>query len=571
MKLLNSLPVALCSSLFFSYAHAEFTPCPLLGPRFPAPKSFASSPVFQNGLKELTESLNSYIASQNGDFGLITPNTTSFSIALFSAEESDSPDPYFYEYHHTAPAHGNNKVNANTTYHIGDMTTLFTTWLFLINAGEATWDTPVTKYVPELDGSTTSTHDSLSTIEWNKITLGDLAANLGGIGRYTPMTTEMHSSLASLSLRVNLGNSTSACAVGSPMCTRAEWLEYFKNSAPVAPPATTPVFSNAGFIILAFALESITNRSYSDLLSSTILEPLNMQGTFLQDFGKVSNKSSDNGVAIEAAYSGLQSNIHDMSAALRAILSSELLDPATTHRWLKPVAHTSNRANSVGRPWEIYSLTPSGSSPTIPVYQVRGNIGLSSAHLGLLPDYNVGFVIMATDSQSNADLNAYADLLAVHAVPALEKASIVNANTYFAGTFASGNSSLTIAPTKNTAPGLALTNFTSGKLDLFDTYASLSGIAKESLSIRLYPTGFEEETAKGSRMGFRAIIQDMDAFADAGTPTCDSWRSIDELQLNSVGIDQFVFEVSSEREVYVEAVAFKMLMMKKIAAKSGQS
>jgi hypothetical protein len=153
-------------------------------------------------------------------------------------------------------------------------------------------------------------------------------------------------------------------------------------------------------------------------------------------------------------------------------------------------------------------------------------------------------------------------------VPALEKASIMNANTYFAGTFTSGNSSLTIAPTKNTAPGLALTNFTSGKLDLFDTYASLSGIAKESLSIRLYPTGFQEETAKGLRMRFRAIIQDIDAFADAGTPTCDSWRSVDELQLSSVGIDQFVFEVNSEREVYVEAVAFQMPMMKKIAAKS---
>jgi CubicO group peptidase (beta-lactamase class C family) len=540
---------------------------PARGPRFPVPKSFASSSATQDGLQDLTKAFDTYIATGNGTFGPITPNATSFSVALFSTEESGLATPYFYEYHYTAPAYGKKGVDSNTTHHIGDMTTLFTTWLFLINAGEDMWDAPVTKYVPELAKPTTSTHHNFGIIEWDKITLGDLAAHLGGIGRYTPMTTETHSSLASLSLRVNLGNSTSACAVGSSLCTRAEWLEYFKNSAPVAPPATTPVFSNAGFIILGFALESITNQSYSDLLSSSILEPLNMQGTFLQDSGSISNKSSDDGVAVEAAYSGLHSNIHDLSTAFRAILSSELLDSAATHRWLKPVAHTSNRVNSVGRPWEIFSLTPSGASPTIPVYQVRGHVGLSSAHMGLVSDYNVGFVILATDSQSNADLNAHADLLATHVVPAVEKAAIVNANAYFAGTFTSGNSSLTIAPTKNTTPGLALTKFISGSVDMFEIYANMSGIAKENLSIRLYPTNFEEETAKGSRVGFRAIIQDISAFADAGTPTCDTWRSVDELQLNSVGIDQFVFEINSEDgEVYVEAVAFQVKMMKKATA-----
>ena len=564
MKFFNSLPLAIVSPLVVLLANAEFIPCPLLGPRFPIPKSFASSSTAYDGLENLTKVFDEYIVTGNGTFGPITPNTTSFSVALFSTEESDSAKPYFYEYHYTAPAYGEKKVDSNTTYHIGDMTTLFTTWLFLINAGENMWDTPVTKYVPELAKTSTSTPKGFGTIEWDKITVGDLAANLGGVGRYTPMTTTMHSSLASLSLRVNIGNSTSACAVGSSQCTRSEWLEYFKNSAPVAPPATTPVFSNAGYIILAFALESITNRSYSDLLSSSILEPLNMQGTFLQDFRNTSNKSSNDGVAIEAAYSGLHSNIHDLSTAFRAILSSELLDPGSTHRWLKPVAHTSNRVNSVGRPFEIFSLTPSGASPTIPVYQVRGHVGLSSAHMGLVSDYNVGFVILAIDSESNADLNAHADILAVHAVPAMEKAAIVNANNYFAGTFTSNNSSLTIAPTKNTTPGLALTNFTSENMDVFEIYASLSGIAKENLSIRLYPTNFEEETAKGSRVGFRAVIQDVSAFADAGTPTCDTWRSVDELQLNSVGIDQFVFEVNSEDgEVNIEAMAFQVKMTKR--------
>jgi hypothetical protein len=102
-------------------------------------------------------------------------------------------------------------------------------------------------------------------------------------------------------------------------------------------------------------------------------------------------------------------------------------------------------------------------------------------------------------------------------------------------------------------------------MDMFDIYAELSGVQKENLSIRLYPTDINEKIAHGERIRFRAVLQDVTALADAGTPTCDTWRFVDKLQLGGVGTDQFVFEINEDGEIYVEAVAFQMRMLKQVS------
>lgn len=170
MKTINYLHYLLFSSVNFLLVNAEISACPLLGPRFPIPKTSSTSSIVQDGLKRLTAAFDAYVATGDGDFGPITPNTTSFGVALFSTEELDSVKPYFYEYHYTAAALGElpidrEGVDASTTYPIGDMPTLFTAWLFLINTGEDMWTDPVTKCVPELSQSTASLIQSLGKIE----------------------------------------------------------------------------------------------------------------------------------------------------------------------------------------------------------------------------------------------------------------------------------------------------------------------------------------------------------------------------------------------------------------------
>jgi hypothetical protein len=53
----------------------------------------------------------------------------------------------------------------------------------------------------------------------------------------------------------------------------------------------------------------------------------------------------------------------------------------------------------------------------------------------------------------------------------------------------------------------------------------------------LYLTSLE----KGNRRAFRAVIQDMDAFADAGTPTCISWQqTVDVFERGDLPLDRLL-------------------------------
>lgn len=572
------IPLLLLTSTYLASSLAQstlFSPCPLLGPRFPVPKTTAASPIIQDGGRNLTNALDTYIASGNGDFGPITPNTTSFSIALFSTETTNSSKSFFYEYHHSAASLTNNtsqgvkEVDADSVYRVGDLTSLFTTWLFLVEVGETYWDEPVSKWVPEL-ASNNSAH-AMGRVSWCDITLGDLAAHLGGVGKYTS-ASELDANITSLldHLQIENGTTASPCETGSAKCHRAEFLSYFAEHPPVFAPATTPIFSNAGFIILAYALETIKGKPFADLIQQSILDPLQLSSTAL--LYNPSNHSVvpstlpetkwSDPVAIEAPFNGLYSSLSDISTALQAILSSKLLDQPVTRRWLKPVSHTSNRANSIGRPWEIYSLTTDGPSPVVPVHQVRGNVGLYSSHIGLVPDYNVGFVILAADNEANPDLNAYADIISVALIPALEENAIAQASRAFAGTYGlTSQATLSIAPATDSTPGLALTQLKSHGKDIRAIYANLNRVEPENLSFRLYPTDITERTTTGEKMVFRAVFQDMTELADAGTPTCETWRYIDGLQINGFGLDEFIFEVNGNgyaTTVEVPALGLKL-------------
>lgn len=574
---LFSVLVLLCATIGI-LANAQdvpFSPCPLLGPRFPISSKLSDSAIMQFGLQNLTTALNDYQLALNGTFGPVSAST-SFSIALFSTEETNSTRPFMFEYHHTSESLkvkrlGLPDIDADTIYSVGDLTTMFTTWLFLVEAGEQYWNDPVSKWIPELMDAAQSRQSRISA-NWNEIKLGDLAAHLGGVGWFNSSYRGLE--LGSLLTGWIKSTATSPCHPVSASCDQKAFVNSFGRQEPVFAPGTTPILSNAGFIILAYALESITGRSYEDLLQKSILDPLSLLNTSYRNvpitnqtalLGSGQNSSSN---MIEAPFNGLSSTVHDISIAMRAILSSTLLPPATTNRWLKPTSHTSNLVNSVGRPWEIYSLTATPISPVIPVYQVRGNIGLYASHIGLVPEYNVGFVILAADTETSPDLNAYADIIATQMIPALEQNAIVSASKSFAGTYVSqSNISLVIAQAQDSRPGLSVSSFTSRDVDVRAVYAELNGIAAENLSFRLYPTNVVRETAQGRKMVFRASFQDMSALADAGTPTCETWRHIDGLQVNGVSLDEFVFELDGDEAVSVEVPAFDEKLEKKGVAR----
>ena len=178
--------------IFSSVAFAaSFNPCPLLGPVYPAPTSLPSSPIIQSALSNLTDALNTFVATGNSSNGPYPPaNITTWSIGMFSTSDN-TPDP-FWQWHYTDPTVANStagvhKADIDSVYRIGSISKLFTVYSLLIEAGDGYWQEPVTKYVPELaaiaQGDPKEGVEDVTRIRWEDITLGDLANQLASLPR----------------------------------------------------------------------------------------------------------------------------------------------------------------------------------------------------------------------------------------------------------------------------------------------------------------------------------------------------------------------------------------------------
>ncbi|KAK6812578.1 hypothetical protein RU639_011752 [Aspergillus parasiticus] len=543
---------------------SSFTPCPLLGPAFPAFTLDKNSSILTSALANLTGTFNEQNSKGSGSHGDTTPNTTSFSFSLFSANQGTaSASPFFFDYHYTAPSLQNSSsqirhVNRDSVYRIGGLTQIFTVWTSLVEAGDGIWHDPVTKYLPELAAITKTANakqDPVRYVDWEDITVGQLASHMAGLPRDYCVD-----GIGEEGYGINDGlppsnGSNSTCTSNNR--SQAASLAILAQESPVAPPGVTPIYSNVGFQILGYIIERITGQPFNDVLEGRILKPLSLSKTSLHT--PLSNSSGiiptdprtsgwSNQYAGEAPALSMYSTITDLSTAGKAILNSTILPRTQTNRWLKPVSHTSNPANSLGYPWIIYSSGDYPSTSMVDIYTYYSSIGQYSSYIGLVPDYNVGFTVLAADSVSAPDLNVHADIIGDVILPALMKTAVKQAGSRFGGqyTTSSGlNSSITVSVDE--LPGMFVEKFVSNGTDFRETLAALIGVEDpKALSIRLYPTGLVSETESGgSRLAFRAVLQDKNELADADTPTCVSWMDVDKFKYRGRALDSFVFEVDA--------------------------
>jgi CubicO group peptidase (beta-lactamase class C family) len=87
-------------------------------------------------------------------------------------------------------------VDENSVYRIGTLSQMFTVYAFLRAAGEEHWGDSVTKWVPELANASQTLNDQSKYMDWNAITLGDLAGHLSGIARDCKVSQKMLGVLA---------------------------------------------------------------------------------------------------------------------------------------------------------------------------------------------------------------------------------------------------------------------------------------------------------------------------------------------------------------------------------------
>jgi len=163
-------------------AIANASLCPLLGPDFPPPRNISQDSGFINATRSFSDAIQQLLSTGSSPYGPFDSTNNTFSINVFSIF-SDTP---LYQYHYTAPRFSNGSVgtkhvDGDTTFRIGSISKLFTVFAFLIERGDANFNDPVTKYVPELRNAPNT--GPLNSVQWNDVILGALASHMSGIGR----------------------------------------------------------------------------------------------------------------------------------------------------------------------------------------------------------------------------------------------------------------------------------------------------------------------------------------------------------------------------------------------------
>ncbi|KAL3466041.1 hypothetical protein BJX64DRAFT_274826 [Aspergillus heterothallicus] len=338
-------------------------------------------------------------------------------------------------------------------------------------------DDLVTKHLPELANGAGSPY-TVDHVLWDDVTVGQLASHISGIAMDSP-----------------LQDTRKPCCGEGPKCSSIV-RKAFQDIFDILDMAETSIFAPVRF--------------------STGIIPVSKEtsGCLKRNEG-------------EEASTFLFSTSKDLAASGQAILNSTLLDKATTNRWLKPVSHTSNPANS------------SPNTSMVDVYTVLSNEGcnesLYSSYLALVPDFGIGFAIISADPVAAADLNTHAVIIAGN----------------FGGAYRASSLTSSITVAYDTFPGSYCEKFISNGTHFRETLANILDIDRAGdLSICLYPT-----VAKA----FRPVFRDKTELTNNGTPTWASWLELDKYRYGGRGLDEFIFSLDSNgRAVSVEIPALKV-------------
>ncbi|MDJ0407038.1 serine hydrolase domain-containing protein [Rhodococcus erythropolis] len=165
-------------------------------------------------------------------------------------------------------------IGKNDRVRIGSVTKTFTASLVLqlVAEGKVDLDAPIEQYLPgllhgsDVDGSGT---DGSGT-DGSAITVRQLLQHRSGLPEFAgePGADEW---IAANEDRTLTPSAAVAIALGKP----AQFV-----------PGTSFVYTNTNYIVLGMLVESVTGRSYADELQSRILDPLDLEDTYLPAAGE---------------------------------------------------------------------------------------------------------------------------------------------------------------------------------------------------------------------------------------------------------------------------------------------
>ncbi|KAI1374465.1 beta-lactamase/transpeptidase-like protein [Hypoxylon crocopeplum] len=550
--------------------------CPLYGLGFPKPTNILAQPGIGVAAKSLDDAFSQYIdnGENTGSGGF------SYSVEVFSA---DTEEP-LWSHHWTAPNLGSlnspgvSTVDGDTVYRIGSVTKVFSILAFLAEVGDAMWNEPITKYVPEIKALVTAgdfSH-SITTPDWDSITIGSLASQMSGLVRDYALLGELTQGIGttraeSIGFPTIEGSEIPPCG-NRPVCNRTQFFQGISKLPPSFSSFVTPAYSDIGYTLLGYAIEQMAGKSFKSIVEDKIIKALGLNRTFYttpeDSLGIIpgarylpTNWAFDMGN--ESPTGNMYTSPSDLSRVGRAILRSSLLPPAMTRRWLKPVTFSSDPKSSVGIPWGVRQLPLSAATPYqfATTFNKAGSLGKYSSLFAIIPDFDIGFSIMGAGDVPPYLMMNIADSLSNTYLPTMVNTARNQANQIYGGTYKNQdsplNSSLSIAVDSQT-PGLSLSSWISNGTNLL-WYAVAMGqnVTKEYWSqirpsVRLYPTGLWDATSDGGkRVAFKAVFEDLSLpnVSNPFTTDCSTWVSVAGIMYGSKPLDQFIFNFNAAGNV----------------------
>ena len=321
--------------------------------------------------------------------------------------------------------------------------------------------------------------------------------------------------------------------------------------------------------------EDLVNATLSDIaLNSTYLNvPPTPDNSVIPINDTISWYSADLGPLGPGG--AFYSTINDMRRFGLSILNSTVLSPAQTRRWLKPHSFTPDTWMVVGAPWEIVPFPPNDRYPTR-IYAKSGGMGLYSAEMGLIPDYNVGFTVLAAGPLSSAVNAIGSDLISSTFMTAVKAAAREQTDRNYAGVYEdkASNSSLVLSVVDGEEGGalLHIDNWTWEGEDLTALFGLVVGINTTILPLdfHLYPTGLNSKGPEGTnvvswRTSYNFASFDLDALPNDNSTSddtdplssltsilgpfslaCPNWAAVDAISYGGISSDEVVFNVDSQ-------------------------
>jgi beta-lactamase class C len=266
----------------------------------------------------------------------------------------------------------NAKVTENTLFEIASITKVFTTTALALNVlqGKMGLEDPISKYIPGLDSPSSAI---------SKVTLLDLATHTSSLPR--------------------VGGSWKEGGLQKIISFLQHWQPNF-------PIGTRYEYSNLGFGLLGYALETIEKRSYEEIIGEDILKPLGMHMTFTQvpesrlslyaqGYNQKGNEAPRRIPGYLLGSGALRSTVKDMLKFLKANMGINTPESLLKAMQLtQQPFYTVRKHFIMGLGWQRFDF-----EGTLVINKNGGLTGFTS-YIGWIPEKKIGVVILTNKGKA---------------------------------------------------------------------------------------------------------------------------------------------------------------------------